>query len=262
MSKILKVKLPSDYPPEDGCYLRGNDYSPVAVVILLHTRYEAIPDFLQNLAKVAVEAGAALAGFLQTENIGIEKIVCNIVANPNIRYIVLCGVESAGHWPGDAFICFIKNGVDEKRFIIGSKAPTPYLYNISLEAIERFRKQITLINLLSEEDRKIRIAPEVMRKAVWACIQEQPTKFLNYTVYDSGAYPEPPMCEKITWRITKPWAVYSETEAKEMVKIKEAAALKAKEEDERRQKIEESKVFLQLLFPKGRRREDENHLKS
>ena len=58
MSKVLKAKPPVDYPPEDGSYLRGNDYSPVAVVILLHTFYDKIPDFLQHLAKVAVEAGA------------------------------------------------------------------------------------------------------------------------------------------------------------------------------------------------------------
>jgi len=30
--------------------------------------------------------GAALAGTLQTENIGIEKIVANIASNPNIRH--------------------------------------------------------------------------------------------------------------------------------------------------------------------------------
>ncbi|MGC8850107.1 MAG: tetrahydromethanopterin S-methyltransferase subunit A, partial [Candidatus Bathyarchaeia archaeon] len=233
-----------------GAYLRGNDYSPVAVVILLHTRYEAIPEFLQKLAKVAVESGAALAGFLQTENIGIEKIVCNVVANPNIRYMVLCGVESAGHWPGDAFQCFVKNGIDERRFIIGSKAPTPYLYNISLEAIERFRRQVSLISLLSEEDRKMRIDAEMVRKAVQSCYQEEPTNFLNYTVYDPGAYPEPPICAKITWRVTRPWAYYPEEEAEKMRKIREAAELKAREEEDIRQRTEESKEFLRLLFPK------------
>ncbi|MEM3678121.1 MAG: hypothetical protein QW176_08255 [Candidatus Bathyarchaeia archaeon] len=122
--EILKVKPPEDYPHEDGAYLRGNDYSPLAVVILLHTRFEAIPEFLQSLAKLAVGSGAALAGFLQSENIGIEKIECNVVANPNIRYVVLCGIESVGYWLGDAFQCFVKNGVDERRFIIGSKSPT------------------------------------------------------------------------------------------------------------------------------------------
>ncbi|MHA2359713.1 MAG: 4Fe-4S binding protein, partial [Candidatus Thorarchaeota archaeon] len=32
---MLKVEPPSDYPPEQGRYLRGNDYSPVAVVAIL-----------------------------------------------------------------------------------------------------------------------------------------------------------------------------------------------------------------------------------
>jgi tetrahydromethanopterin S-methyltransferase subunit A len=251
LSKIAKVKPPPDYPPEDGSYLRGNDYSPVAVVILLHTRYDSIPEFLQQLAKISVESGAALAGFLQTENIGIEKIVCNVVANPNIRYIVLCGVESAGHWPGDAFECFVRNGVDDRRFIVGTKAPTPYLYNIMPEAIERFRKQITLISLLSDEDRKMRIDPEIIKKAVWSCYQEEPTQFLNHKVYDPGAYPEPPICSKITWRITRPWAHYSESDAEKMMWIKEMAARRAKEEDGKRRK-RDSEELMRLLFPKGR----------
>ena len=119
----MKVKPPSEYPPEDGQYLRGNDLSPAAVVILLHMYYDKIPEMLEKLAKVAVESGAALAGMLQTENIGIEKIVCNIVGNPNIRYVILCGVESAGHMPGHAFRCFAENGVDIRRNIIGCKSP-------------------------------------------------------------------------------------------------------------------------------------------
>ena len=250
MGRIFKVRPPGDYPPEDGAYLRGNDFSPVAVVILLHTRYEAIPEFLQNLAKVAVESGAALAGFLQTENIGIEKIVCNIVANPNIRYVVLCGVESAGHWPGDAFQCFMRNGIDERRFIIGSKAPTPYLYNISLEAIERFRRQVSLISLLSDEDRRIRIDPETVRRAVQSCYQEEPTRFLDYMVYDLGAYPEPPICSRITWRVMRPWAYYPGEMAEKARRIREAAELKAREEGETRRKAEESKALLRLLFPR------------
>ena len=251
----MKAKPPADYPPEDGSYLRGNDYSPVAVVILLHTFYDKIPDFLQHLAKVSVEAGAALAGFLQTENIGIEKIVCNIVANPNIRYIVLCGVESAGHQPGDAFESFVKNGIDEKRFIIGSKSATPYLYNIMPEAIERFRKQITLINLLSDEDRKMRINPEVVKKAVWSCYQEEPTEFLKYRVHDPGAFPEPPICSKITWRVTRPWAHYTESDAEKMKQIQEMASLRVKEEEEVKRKTEEAEAFIRLLFPKGREKD-------
>lgn len=255
LSKILKVKLPEGYPPEDGNYLRGNDYSPVAVVILLHTFYDRIPDFLQQLAKVAIEDGAALAGFLQTENVGIEKVVCNVVANPNIRYIVLCGVESGGHWPGNAFQSFVKNGIDEKRNIIDSKSPTPYLYNIMPEAIERFRNQITLISLLTDEDRKMRIDPEVVKKAVRSCYQEEPTRFLNYTVCDVGAYPEPPILSKITWRITRPWAHYSESDAKKMKRIQEMVAAQVKKKKEAKRRAKESEDFMKLLYPKGREKD-------
>jgi NAD-dependent dihydropyrimidine dehydrogenase PreA subunit len=81
--EILKVDPPPEYPPEDGRYLRGNDYSPVAVVAILDTYDFKIPPELVCLVEVAIENGAALAGTLQTENIGIEKLVANIVANPN-----------------------------------------------------------------------------------------------------------------------------------------------------------------------------------
>ncbi len=84
---MLKVKPPEEYPPEEGRYARGNDYSPVAVCVILNTFDFNIPGELEELVMIALDAGAALAGMLQTENIGIEKMVCNLVANPNIRYL-------------------------------------------------------------------------------------------------------------------------------------------------------------------------------
>lgn len=207
-ARVSKIKLMNGYLPEEGCYLRGNDYSPVAVVVMLNAPYgtlppevQSIPKDVERLVRVAIETGAALAGTLQTENIGIEKIVCNIVANPNIRYLVLCGIEVQGHNSGDALKALLENGINEKRTIIGSKAQTPYLFNIPTEAIERFRKQLTLVNLIMEMD------PEVVQKAVWSCYQEKPTQFKEYTLWDQGAYPESPICSKITWRINKPQEV-------------------------------------------------------
>ena len=196
--KILKVKPPTDYPTEEGSYLRGNDFSPVAVVIMLNYPREQTPPEIERLVRVSIEKGAALAGTLQTENIGIEKIVTNIVSNPNIRYLVLCGIEVAGHNSGDALKCLLENGIDERRTIVGSNAITPYLFNIPLESIERFRKQVRLVNLLNEMN------PEVVEKAVWSCYQEESTKFQNYLLYDLGSYPEPAICSKLTWRIKKP----------------------------------------------------------
>ena len=78
MTNIKKAEPAVGYPPEEGCYLRGNDYSPVAASVILRWRREETPADIEKLVRVAIESGAALAGTLQTENIGIEKIICNI----------------------------------------------------------------------------------------------------------------------------------------------------------------------------------------
>lgn len=204
-SEMLKVAPSANYPPEEGCYLRGNDNSPVAVIVTLNAPYgtspsevESIPADIEKLVRVAIETGAALSGTLQTENIGTEKIICNIVANPNIRYLVLCGEEVAGHNTGSALKALLENGIDAKRTIVGSHAKTPYLFNIPLEAIKRFREQVTLVDLLGEMD------PEVIRKAVWSCFQEKAVQFKNYTLYDPGAYPDPALSFDLTWKVKHP----------------------------------------------------------
>jgi len=245
---IRKVKPPPEYPPEEGHYLRGNDYSPAAVVILLHTFYDKIPDYLERLASVAIESGAALAGMLQTENVGIEKIVCNVVANPNIRYLIVCGVESPGHQPGQALSCLMRNGVDEHRCIVGAEAPTPYLYNIPLENIERFRKQVTLVDLITETGTSVATDPEQVRQAVKCCYQESPVEFISFKLCDPGAYPEPAICSRLTWRISKPWIVTTEAEA-QVLKSIQSSAKRARQVDDQE--------LLSLLQPKTAQRDRE-----
>ncbi|MDT8357592.1 MAG: tetrahydromethanopterin S-methyltransferase subunit A [Methanomicrobiaceae archaeon] len=196
---MLKVPPHPDYPPEEGRYLRGNDYSPVAVVIVLNTEAERIPPAIERLVRAGIESGAALAGTVQTENIGFEKIICNLVANTNIRYLVLGGPESEGHLTGEAMKALLANGVDEKKRIVGTNAPHPFLYNIPFEFIDRLRTQITLVDCQFEDEGMI-------RQAVWACYQEEPTEFRGYRLYDPGAFPQPPLSGTITWRVMQPWA--------------------------------------------------------
>lgn len=219
---ISKVPPAPGYPPEEGRYMRGNPYSPVIVVVVLDTFDHSIPDRIAQLARAGLEAGAALSGLLQTANVGIEKIIANVVANSNIRYLVLCGPESEGHKPGDALRALMNNGVDENQTIRGSIALTPTLYNTSPEVVERFRHQITLVDLLWETD------PDVVREAVNACIQEEPTEFRGYQLYDTGAYPEPPIARPLTWKVTTPWNVVSEEEQEILDGIIKAAKEKAK----------------------------------
>jgi len=195
---MLKVEPASSYPPEEGRYLRGNDYSPVAVAVILNYDQEKIPPDIENLVRVGLESGAALSGTIQTENIGIEKLICNVVANPNIRYLMIFGPESPGHQTGNALLMLVENGVDERRRITGAQALTPYLFNLPIEYIARFRQQVRMINLIDEGE------PELLRRAVQCCYQEEPTSFRDYTLFDPGAFPEAPPSGQLTWRVTRP----------------------------------------------------------
>lgn len=203
---MLKVEPHPLYPLEEGRYLRGNDRSPVAVAVILNTDADKIPPDLERLVRAGVEAGAALSGTVQTPNIGFEKMTCNLVANPNIRYLILAGPESAGHLTGEALKALFANGVDERRQIIGTDAPHAVLYNLPQTSIDRLLAQVSLIDLQFEGD------PDLIRQGVWSCYQEDPVEFGGYSLCDRGAYPAEPIGGDITWRVTQPWAEPSSEE--------------------------------------------------
>jgi tetrahydromethanopterin S-methyltransferase subunit A len=217
---MLKVKPHPDYPPEEGRYIRGNDASPVAVAIILCSDADKIPAEIENLVRAGIESGAALSGTVQTENIGFEKIVCNVVANPNIRYLIIGGPESEGHLTGEALKALIQSGVDEKMRIRDTSAPHPFLYNLPIEFIDRFRKQLSVIDLQFEGN------PDIIRKAVWSCYQEKPVEFKDYSLYDPGAFPKQPLSGKITMRVMQPWI--EPPDEKEQDAIKRAKELMAR----------------------------------
>ena len=209
---MLKTKPHPDYPPEPGRYLRGNDFSPAVVAIILNREEDKIPPEIEALVRAGIEGGAALSGTVQTPNIGFEKIVCNVVANPNIRYIILSGPESEGHRTGDALKALFKNGVDEKKRIVGTEAAAAILFNLPMEYIERFLAQVSLVDL------QFKGTPEVIKKAVWACYQEEGVDFQGQQVYDIGAYPEPPLSGKITSRVMEPWKQPQSAQEQEAVR--------------------------------------------
>lgn len=193
--KSRNFKITYDWPIEQGKYLVTNPLSPVGVAVILAAPYDKIPKETEELVRAGVEKGAGISGTLQTANIGIEKIVVNLISNPNIRFLILAGRES-GHFPADALKALFKNGTDEKGYILNTKAPTAILKNIPKEAIERLRKQIHLIDLSGIIDTSI------LEKAVWSCYQENETPFdterEKYLLCDNGAFPEEPIIYKLT----------------------------------------------------------------
>jgi len=96
----------------------------------------------------------AIYGPLKTENIGIEKIVANLISNPNIRFLVVCGNDIRGHRSGSSIIALHKNGIDENHKIIDAPGAIPYIENLKEEAIERFRAQIKIIDLIGVKEKR------------------------------------------------------------------------------------------------------------
>ncbi|ADP76876.1 tetrahydromethanopterin S-methyltransferase, subunit A [Methanothermus fervidus DSM 2088] len=158
---MVKKKEPAEgWPVVSGDYIVGDPESPVAAVTLA-----------SHIEDIPIDAGAAIAGPCKTENLGIEKVIANIISNPNIRFLVLCGSEVQGHIVGQSMKALHKNGVDDKRKIIGAKGAIPYIENLPEEALERFQKQVEIVDLIDVED------ADQIKEKVKECIEKDPGAF-------------------------------------------------------------------------------------
>ena len=134
-------KAPADgWPVISGDYVVGDPESPVAVTTLAsHIEAEL--------------SGAAIAGPCKTENLGVEKVVANIISNPNIRFLIVAGAEVQGHITGQSIMALYKDGADpDKKKIIGATGAIPFVENIPLDGIERFQNQLEIVDLIDTED--------------------------------------------------------------------------------------------------------------
>ncbi len=139
---MAKVATTDPWPPLPGEFEIGNPENCVAVA----TCGSHMSDF-------PLGAGASLTGPCKTENIGIEKLVANIVSNPNIRFMVVTGMEVKGHITGQAIIAFHQSGIDADGRIIGSTGAIPFIQNLDDDAIKRFQEQIIeIVDLIDTED--------------------------------------------------------------------------------------------------------------
>jgi tetrahydromethanopterin S-methyltransferase subunit A len=145
------------YYPWGGEFTACNPRGCVAVVLL-------------NLEYTPFDK-VAIYGPLKTENIGIEKIVANVISNPHIRYLVVCGDDIRGHRSGSSLIALNKNGIDEKHRIIGASGAIPYIENLNYKAIERFQKQIEVVDLIGISDKK------KIDNTIEECLAKSPLSF-------------------------------------------------------------------------------------
>lgn len=146
---------------EDGLYPWGGDItrgepSSSAVVVTMGGHVEVPADL------------AAVWGPLRTENIGIETLIANVLSNPRLRFVVLVGADVRGHLSGASLLALVSNGLDDRRRIIGAPGAVPFIENIGDAAIERFRQQVEIIDLLGEA------GPGVLRRTLEDCKVRNP----------------------------------------------------------------------------------------
>lgn len=129
-----------EWPSVLGEYFVLDKTAPVAVATL------ASVQLAEELAGLR-PAGLALVGKLETENIGLDKVVKNVISNPAIHTIIVAGVEPKGHESGSALLALAQNGVDGNNRVIGSTAKRPVLRNVTQAEIESFRQQVKVVDL-------------------------------------------------------------------------------------------------------------------
>ncbi len=139
-----KVEARPGWPPLPGAYTVLRYHAPVAICTLMD-------DELATALARAAGPEVSIIGTLKTENLGIERLVQNVVANPHVRFVVLCGADSqqtVGHWPGQSLVALARWGVNDRGRIREARGKRPALRNLAPEAIEHFRETVKVIDLI------------------------------------------------------------------------------------------------------------------
>ena len=133
------------WPPVIGEYFVLDQAAPVAVSTL------ASVALAEQLAQ-RKPSGLAIVGKTETESIGLDKVIKNVITNAAIRFLIVAGHESEGHRSGQTFMALAANGVDAQGRVVGSPGKRPFLRNVSLDEINAFRQQVQVIDLIGCEN--------------------------------------------------------------------------------------------------------------
>ncbi len=126
--------------PWRGEFTVGNPESPIAISTLASQ---------MKFPKDKV----GIWGHMKTENLGIEKVVANVISNPRLRVLIVCGEEVRGHRSGHSLLSLYKNGFDENGKIIGARGAVPFIENIDEAAVQRFQEQVEIIDMIDVTDK-------------------------------------------------------------------------------------------------------------
>ena len=131
------------WPPLPGSYVVGDGTALVAVCTLSDG---------ELMRKAAALPGVAIAGRVYTANLGIERIVLNLTANPCVRFLLLCGKDSPLFHAGQSLVALGAHGLTPERRIVGAVGHVPVLGRAAARRVEHFRRQIEVVDRIGETD--------------------------------------------------------------------------------------------------------------
>ncbi|MCX8124420.1 MAG: hypothetical protein N3F66_09670 [Spirochaetes bacterium] len=143
---VLNIQKQS-WPPVPGEYFvlsEGPD-CPVAVSTLASVE-------LAGMLASARPKELCIVGKTETENIGIDKVIKNIITNNTIKILLLVGKEPQGHYSGKTLHALWENGVNETMRVINSPGRYPVLRNVTKQEVDIFRNQVRVVDMIGCED--------------------------------------------------------------------------------------------------------------
>jgi tetrahydromethanopterin S-methyltransferase subunit A len=146
-------------------FTAGNIESPIAICTLSSTA------LLGELAASSIASRVAIIGPLETENIGIERMVTTLLERPRIRFLIVCGADRRGPYQAQALQALFTNGLESDGRIAGARGRRARLPTLTAEHIDAVRQQVRLVDLVGSVDL------ETIRGAVERCWAEDPGPF-------------------------------------------------------------------------------------
>jgi tetrahydromethanopterin S-methyltransferase subunit A len=143
--------LREGWPPLPGDYKVIRYKAPVAVCTLNSD------DLMRRLADTHAR-DISIVGNLHTENLGIEHMIRNVLPNPHVRFLMVCGEDTRkaiGHLPGQSLVSLMRYGLDENMRIRKALGKRPVIKNVSREHVENFRLRVQVLDLIGETDLKV-----------------------------------------------------------------------------------------------------------
>jgi tetrahydromethanopterin S-methyltransferase subunit A len=130
------------WPIVSGRYVVGNPARNVAVCTL------ASSDLVDH---IGARDEVAIVGRLYTLNLGLEKLVWNVISNPAIRFLLLCGDDTSIQI-SQGIVNLHARGFDEQHHIQDVRGYQPFVHNLTDEEVTAFQRQVELVPLIGEVD--------------------------------------------------------------------------------------------------------------